>query len=58
MAFDSMEALEWLRKHLEPDSPDLLREMVRSFAEHGRRPRPTRSAGPAMASAARSGSTR
>ena len=25
--------LEWLRKHLEQDSPDLLREMVRSFAE-------------------------
>ena len=28
-----MDALEWLRKHLEQDSPDLLREMVRSFAE-------------------------
>ena len=33
MAFDSLDALEWLRKHLEEDSPDLLREMVRSFAE-------------------------
>ena len=33
MATDSLDALEWLRKHLEQDSPDLLREMVRSFAE-------------------------
>src|SRR2546421_12892411 len=28
-----MDALEWLRKHLEGDGSDLLREMVRSFAE-------------------------
>ena len=28
-----MDALEWLRKHLEEDGSDLLREMVRSFAE-------------------------
>jgi putative transposase len=33
VAFDSLDALEWLRKHLEQDSPDLLREMVKSFAE-------------------------
>ena len=33
MAFDSLDALDWLRKHLEQDSPDLVREMVRSFAE-------------------------
>ena len=33
MALESLDALEWLRKHLEQDSPDLLREMVRSFAE-------------------------
>ncbi len=29
----SMDALEWLRKQLETDDNDLLREMVRSFAE-------------------------
>jgi len=29
----SMDALEWLRKQLEADDNDLLREMVRSFAE-------------------------
>jgi transposase-like protein len=28
-----MDALEWLRKHLDTDGSDLLREMVRSFAE-------------------------
>jgi transposase-like protein len=28
-----MDALDWLRKHLEADGNDLLREMVRSFAE-------------------------
>jgi transposase-like protein len=28
-----MDALEWLRKHLEAEGNDLLREMVRSFAE-------------------------
>jgi putative transposase len=33
VATDSLDALEWLRKHLEQDSPDLLREMVVSFAE-------------------------
>ena len=33
MATDSLDALEWLRKHLEQDDPDLLREMVVSFAE-------------------------
>ena len=33
MATDSFDALEWLRKHLEQDDPDLLREMVVSFAE-------------------------
>jgi putative transposase len=33
VALESLDALEWLRKHLEQDSPDLLREMVRSFAE-------------------------
>jgi putative transposase len=30
---DNMDALEWLRKHLEADGSDLLREMVRTFAE-------------------------
>src|SRR6476660_2236268 len=28
-----MDALEWLRKHLEADDSDLLREMVKTFAE-------------------------
>jgi hypothetical protein len=28
-----MDALEWLRKHLEAEGSDLLREMVRTFAE-------------------------
>ena len=32
MVPDNMDALEWLRKHLEGDGSDLLREMVRSFA--------------------------
>jgi len=32
-ADNTMDALEWLRKHLEEDSSDLLREMVRAFAE-------------------------
>ena len=31
MAFESLDALEWLRKHLEQDSPDLLREMVKQL---------------------------
>jgi putative transposase len=30
---DNMDALEWLRKHLEAEDSDLLREMVRTFAE-------------------------
>jgi putative transposase len=30
---DNMDALEWLRKHLEAEGSDLLREMVRTFAE-------------------------
>ena len=30
---NNMDPLEWLRKHLEDDDADLLREMVRSFAE-------------------------
>jgi hypothetical protein len=30
---DTMDALEWLRKHLDADGSDLLREMVRTFAE-------------------------
>jgi putative transposase len=30
---DNMDALEWLRKHLDADGSDLLREMVRTFAE-------------------------
>ena len=29
----NMDALEWLRKHLEEDGSDVLREMVRTFAE-------------------------
>jgi putative transposase len=29
----NMDALEWLRKHLEEDGSDVLREMVKSFAE-------------------------
>jgi putative transposase len=28
-----MGALEWLRKHLEAEGSDLLREMLRTFAE-------------------------
>jgi hypothetical protein len=30
---DNMDALEWLRKHLEAEGSDLLCEMVRTFAE-------------------------
>jgi putative transposase len=30
---DNMGALEWLRKHLEAEGSDLLREMLRTFAE-------------------------
>jgi len=30
---NNMDALEWLRKHLDTEGSDLLREMVRSFAE-------------------------
>ena len=33
MAIDSLDALDWLRKHLEHDEPDLVRDMVASFAE-------------------------
>lgn len=33
MISDRMDALEWLRKQLESDGGDVLREMVRSFAE-------------------------
>jgi putative transposase len=30
---DNMDALEWLRKHLDAEGSDLLREMVRTFAQ-------------------------
>jgi putative transposase len=30
---DNVDALEWLRKHLDAEGSDLLREMVRTFAE-------------------------
>jgi transposase-like protein len=33
MVPNNMDALEWLRKHLDADDSDLLREMVHSFAE-------------------------
>ncbi len=33
MALESLDALDWLRKHLEQDSPDLVRDMLRAFAE-------------------------
>ena len=33
MVPDNMDALEWLPKHLEAEGSDLLREMVRTFAE-------------------------
>ena len=33
MVNDTMDALEWLRKQLEGDENDLLREMVHEFAE-------------------------
>ncbi len=33
MAIDSLDALSWLRNHLEQDSPDLVRDMVKAFAE-------------------------
>ena len=33
MVPDTMDALEWLRKHFDADGSDLLREMVRTFAE-------------------------
>ena len=40
MAIDSLDALDWLRKHLEHDEPDLVRDMVASFAERLMSPRP------------------
>jgi putative transposase len=33
MVPNNMDALEWLRKHLDAEGSDLLREMVRGFAE-------------------------
>ena len=33
VANNNMDALEWLRKHLDDEGSDLLREMVRAFAE-------------------------
>ncbi|MGH9194144.1 MAG: IS256 family transposase [Acidimicrobiia bacterium] len=33
MVDNTMDPLEWLRKHLEEGDPDLLREMVKSFSE-------------------------
>jgi hypothetical protein len=30
---DTLDALDWLRKHLEGDGSDVVREMVRSFAD-------------------------
>ena len=33
MVPNNMDALEWLRKHLEGEGSDLLREMVATFAE-------------------------
>ncbi len=33
MAKDRMDPLDWLRKHLEEDDPDLLREMIREFSQ-------------------------
>lgn len=33
MALDSFDALDWLRNHLEQDGPDLVRDMVKAFAE-------------------------
>jgi putative transposase len=30
---DSLDALDWLRKHLEGDGSDVVREMVKAFAE-------------------------
>jgi transposase-like protein len=30
---DSFDALDWLRKQLEQDSPDWVREMVKAFAD-------------------------
>jgi hypothetical protein len=44
-----MDLLEWRRKHLEDDSSDLLREMVRVFAERRWWPRSTPCAAPPMA---------
>ena len=33
MAKDSLDALEWLRKHLEQDTPDLVRDMLAAFID-------------------------
>jgi hypothetical protein len=52
----NMDALEWLRKHLEEGGSDVLREMVKSFAEVLMSARRTRCVVPATASAARGGS--
>ena len=33
MVPDTLDALDWLRKHLEDDSSDVVRDMVKAFAE-------------------------
>ena len=55
MVSNNMDALEWLRKHLEADGSDVLREMIKTFAEALMSARPTRRVAPATASAARAG---
>jgi hypothetical protein len=34
VALDSFDALGWLRKHLEQDDPDLVRDMVKRSRSH------------------------
>ena len=52
---NTMEPLAWLRKHLDEEGSDLLREMIREFAEQLMRPRPKACATPATARSAPSG---
>ena len=57
MVPNNMDALEWLRKHLDGEDSDLLREMVRTFAERLMAAEVDVCATPATARSPRSGPT-
>lgn len=54
-AGNNMDPLEWLRKHLEDDDSDLLREMIKSFADQLMAAEGMRCAAPVMGSGRRLG---